>query len=65
MKFVCDQARVRNDPSVADIAVGSSSVVKTERGPPYKPYTKHTVATRKTEVFTDLEKLIQRLQRKS
>lgn len=30
VKFVCDQARVRNDPSFADIAVGSSSVVKTE-----------------------------------
>ncbi|XP_057186955.1 uncharacterized protein LOC130552601 [Triplophysa rosa] len=55
VKFVCDQAKVRNDPSFADIAVGSSSAIKFERGPLHKPYVKPTVATRRTEVSTNLE----------
>lgn len=55
VKFVCNQAKIRNDPSFAKIAVGSSSTIKFERGPPHKPYVTPTVATRKTEVSTNLE----------
>ncbi|XP_034547118.1 uncharacterized protein LOC117818374 isoform X1 [Notolabrus celidotus] len=57
VNFVCEEAKVRNDPSFANIT-GTLFATKTEKSysPNYQPFNQHvksTVAVRKTEISSD------------
>lgn len=53
VKFVCDKARERNDPSFASIMTGTPPAAKMEKSLSLNPHTKPTVAVRKMGVAAD------------